>query len=227
MTTPRWLTRARRIRDDILESDAAIRQILGDRADRASFEGNVIERIKLVELEKERGRLSWRLTQALARGAGLDPYAVDEVTRRRLLFNFLGTGTTPSAGSDTTGTPETVLVPSHPAHAGTHRRYLGWSDDVSIAAMDFTAAAVFTTDVLTIPPRSANGYLWFAVDEDVGYPDSLFVSSNPVSNQLTFYQERSMPVSFAGLGYIVGVNPNLLNPANLVGETITLGYAAP
>ena len=29
MTTPRWLTRARKIRDDILECDAAIRQIVG------------------------------------------------------------------------------------------------------------------------------------------------------------------------------------------------------
>ena len=98
MTTPRWLTRARGIRDDILECNAAIRQILGDRATRASFEGNVIERVELSELEKERKRLSWRLTQALARGAGLDPYAVDEVTRRRMLFNFLGTGTASSAG---------------------------------------------------------------------------------------------------------------------------------
>ena len=87
MATPRWLTRARRIREDLEEADAAIRQILGDRADSATFDGNVIERIKLAELEKERARLSWRLTQALARGAGLDPYAVDEdVAQRRLVF---------------------------------------------------------------------------------------------------------------------------------------------
>ena len=98
MTAPRWLISARQIRDDLLETNAAIRQILGDRASRASFEGNVIERIQLGELEKERGRLSWRLIQKLARGAGLDPYAVDEVTRRRMLFNFLGTGTTSSTG---------------------------------------------------------------------------------------------------------------------------------
>ena len=92
MTTPRWLTRARGIQADIVECDGAIRQILGDRADRASFEGNEIERVKLGALEKQRKRLSWRLSRALARGAGLDPYAVDEVTRRRLLFNFLGPG---------------------------------------------------------------------------------------------------------------------------------------
>ena len=92
MTTPRWLTRARGIRADILECDAAIRQILGDRADSASFEGNTIERVKLGALGKERRRLSWRLTRALARGAGLDPYAVDEVTRRRLFASAFGTG---------------------------------------------------------------------------------------------------------------------------------------
>ena len=108
MTTPRWLTRARGIRDDILEINAAIRQIIGDRATRASFEGNVIERIQLKELEDERKRLSWRLTQALARGAGLDPYAVDEVTRRRLLSNFFGTGTTSSTGGD--ATPASVSI---------------------------------------------------------------------------------------------------------------------
>lgn len=226
MTTPRWLTRARRIRDDILENDAAIRQILGDRATRASFEGNVIERIQLAELEKERGQLSWRLIQALARGAGLDPYAVDEVTRRRMLSNFLGTGTTSSAGGDTTGTPETPLVPSHPVHPGDHRRYLGWSDDTSIAPVDLQGAAVFTSDVLTIPSRTANGYLWFAVDEDPGYPDSLIVSTNPVTNQLAFYQRQSGALLFGSANYIVGVNPNLLNPARLVGARITLGYSA-
>ena len=91
MTTPSWLRRARAIREDLLENDAAIRQIIGDRATRATFEGNAIERIQLKELEDERKRLSWRLTQALARGAGLDPYAVDEATRRRLFLAAFGT----------------------------------------------------------------------------------------------------------------------------------------
>ena len=92
MTTPRWLTRARGIQGDVEECDAAIRQIVGDRADRATFEGNSIERLKLRALEKQRASLSWRLTRALARGAGLDPYAVDEVTRRRLFLHYFGPG---------------------------------------------------------------------------------------------------------------------------------------
>ena len=110
MTTPRWLTRARRRRDEILENDAAIRQIQEDRSDEASFEGNYIKRLKLEALEKERARLSWRLTQALARGAGLDPYAVDEVCRQRLIFAAFGTGLTPSGGGDD-ATPEMPVDP--------------------------------------------------------------------------------------------------------------------
>ena len=123
-------------------------------------------------------------------------------------------------------TPETGLNPSHPVHTGTHRRYVGWSGDVSIAAADFQSASMFTSDVLTIPARTDDGYLWFAVDADVGYPDSLIVSSNPVTNQIAFYQERAISVAFAGIDYIIGVNPNLLNPTNLVGQTITLGYVS-
>ena len=89
MSTPRWLTKARQLRDDILENEAAARQIIGDRAERAVFEGNVLERVQLETLAKERARLSWRLKQQLSRGAGLDPYAVDEVTLQRLVNLWL------------------------------------------------------------------------------------------------------------------------------------------
>ena len=109
---------------------------------------------------------------------------------------------------------ETGLNPSHPVHTGTHNRYVGWSDDVVIAAADLQNAAVFTTDVLTIPARVANGYLWFAVDDDIGYPDSLIFSTNQVTNQISFYEERANPITFGGVDYVVGINPNLLNPAH-------------
>ena len=225
MTTPRWLTRARRRRDEILENDAAIRQIQEDRSDEASFEGNYIKRLKLDALEKERARLSWRLTQALARGAGLDPYAVDEVTRRRLIFAAFGTSLTPSDSGATPETPPSIIVPSHPVHPGTHNRYIGWSDDTLVNVGELIGAAVFTSDVLTIPSRSANGYLWFSVDEDPGYPDSLAFQGNP-TNQLPFYLEQMGPLHLNGVDYVVGLNPNLLRPANLVGKTITLGYVS-
>ena len=83
------------------------------------------------------------------------------------------------AGIAAAAVPDTGLTPSHPVHTGTHNRYVGWSDDVVIAAADLQNAAVFTSDVLTIPARVANGYLWFAVDDDVGYPDSLFYFDEP------------------------------------------------
>ena len=126
-----------------------------------------------------------------------------------------------------TAEPETGLTPSHPVHTGTHNRYVGWSDDVVIAAADLQNAAVFTTDVLTIPARVANGYLWFAVDDDIGYPDSLIFSTNQVTNQISFYEERANPITFGGVDYVVGINPNLLNPAHLGGATMTLGYVSP
>ena len=123
--------------------------------------------------------------------------------------------------------PETGLNPSHPVHTGTHNRYVGWSDDVVIAAADLQNAAVFTTDVLTIPARVANGYLWFAVDDGIGYPDSLIISTNQVTNQISAYQERANPITFGGVDYVVGINPNFLNPAHVGGATMTLGYASP
>ena len=102
------------------------------------------------------------------------------------------------AGIAAAAVPDTGLTPSHPVHTGTHNRYVGWSDDVVIAAADLQNAAVFTSDVLTIPARVANGYLWFAVDDDVGYPDSLIISTNQVTNQISFYEERANPINFGG-----------------------------
>ena len=131
------------------------------------------------------------------------------------------------AGIAAAAVPDTGLTPSHPVHTGTHNRYVGWSDDVVIAAADLQNASVFTSDVLTIPARVANGYLWFAVDDDIGYPDSLIFSTNQVTNQISFYEERANPITFGGVDYVVGINPNLLNPAHLGGATMTLGYASP
>ena len=78
--------------------------------------------------------------------------------------------------------------------------------------MDLQSAAVFTADVLTIPARVANGYLWFAVDDDIGYPDSLIFSTNQVTNQISFYEERANPINFGGVDYVVGINPKLAQP---------------
>ena len=121
-------------------------------------------------------------------------------------------------------TPDAVIVPSHPVHPGTHNRYIGWSDDIVVTPAELLAGAVFTTDRLTVPERIANGYLWFAVDNAVGYPDSLIRGANP-TNQLPFYQRQAGLVLAEGVNYIVGVNANLLNPLNVQDTVVTLGYA--
>ena len=215
---------------------ASIDQIEADNTVQGSFGDVNVRRNEIKELEDQRNRINLRIQRRKGQLLKLrDPVwgSVIRATRQPPdgLDTQLGDYTIGETDLDPAGmgggdTPETPLVPSHPVHTGTHRRYLGWSDDVSIAATDFTAAAVFTSDVLTVPARTANGYLWFATDEDVGFPDSLIVSTNPVINQITFYLEGVVPVMFAGVDYVLGVNPNLLNPARLVGATITLGYAA-
>lgn len=211
--------------DDLKTELASVRQAISDSygASSLSLENRSLTRQSLTMLRARESELEWSINSILRGSSIAQVPFVDKPSQR--------SGATPLAPADPQGgdddtTPGAVIVPSHPVHTGDHRRYLGWSDDTSIAAIDFTTAAVFTTDVLTIPARTANGHLWFAVDADVGFPDSLIVSTNPVSNQLAFYQERVVPVMFAGVDYVVGVNPNLLSPANLVGETITLGYAA-
>ena len=211
---PRWLTRARGFRDDILECNAAIRQIVGDRAERATFEGNVIERIQLAELEKERARLSWRLTQALARGAGLDPYAVDEVTRRRMLGNFLGTGATSSGDT----VPETTVTPSTPISTGTHPHYFGWSPDAPIDEAEILAATASETNSGTIPPAVGNMYFFvWRSDADGGDPIEVHITGGPnVRNTLG----AASPVDVAGAAgqLIVSVitwNATLLSGLNV------------
>ena len=181
----------------------------------ASFEGNVIERIQLAELEKERARLSWRLTQALARGAGLDPYAVDEVTRRRMLSNFLGTGAT-SSGDDGSGDP--TVTPSTPISTGTHPHYFGWSPDAPIDEAEILAATESETNSATIPPAVGNMYFFvWRSDADGGDPIEVHITGGPnVRNTLG----AASPVDVAGTAgqLIVSVitwNATLLSGLNV------------
>ena len=213
----------RTMRAELAAIDASILENETDNSESLTYEEWEVNRVKLEVLKRERHDLNLRIQERVARLSGRS-YVFGRYVERVKSYADVDDDDDDDDDDDTT--PETVLVPSHPVHVGTHRRYLGWSDDVSIGALDFTTAAVFTSDVLRVPARTANGYLWFATDEDVGFPDSLIVSTNPVSNQITFYREGVVPVMFAGVDYVLGVNPNLLNPARLVGATITLGYAA-
>lgn len=80
MSTPPRTTA--QLRADIQEADEAIRQILADRAEEATFEGNQVRRIKLAELRAQRQDLRRQLLQALRRRAKLDPYQVDTIYLR-------------------------------------------------------------------------------------------------------------------------------------------------
>ena len=53
---------------------------------------------------------------------------------------------------------------------GDHKRYFGWSDDRTIATVDFAAAESSDSNVGMLPARSTNGYLWIGVPDAAGYP---------------------------------------------------------
>ena len=123
------------------------------------------------------------------------------------------------------GSGETIIVPSHPVHPGTHTRYVGWVDDIlsDVTEAEILAGVSSMTDVLGIPARATNGYLFFAVPQSVGYPGSLIIGANP-TNQLPAFQQQVDVIDVNGTNHIVGVNPNLLNPAAVAGQNMTLGY---
>ena len=205
----------------------AIDQIEADNTVSGSFGDVSVRRNELAELNRQRDRINVRIrmrqAQLLKMGSPIWNSHI-RATRQRP-EELDETGLTPSGGGATPETPPSIIVPSHPVHPGTHNRYIGWSDDTMVNVGELIGAAVFTSDVMTIPSRSVNGYLWFSVDEDPGYPDSLAFQGNP-TNQLPFYLEQMGPLHLNGVDYVVGLNPNLLSPANLVGKTITLGYVS-
>ena len=121
--------------------------------------------------------------------------------------------------------PETGLSPSHPVHTGTHYRYAGWSDDGVIDQAELDAATQFTGDVLTVPNRATNGYFYFGVDMDPGYPDSILLDGNP-TNQITNFLEQTAQLSREGNTVIIGISTADLSAA-LSGRTWTLGYVSP
>ena len=135
------------------------------------------------------------------------------------------TASTPEAPIPGEVTPETGINPSHPVHTGTHFRYAGWSDDGVISQAELDAAAQFTGDVLTVPNRATNGYFFFGVDEDPGYPDSILLDGNP-TNQITNFIEQTARLTREGNTVIIGISTADLSAA-LSGRTWTLGYVSP
>ena len=102
-------------------------------------------------------------------------------------------------------------------------RYFGWSDDRSIVTADFADATTSGTNTGDLPARSDNGYIWFAVEEALGWPESLLIAGSP-RNQISHYSRQSGTVGDAdGHAHIVGISFDL-QVAALGGEEVEIGF---
>ena len=117
----------------------------------------------------------------------------------------------------------TITISGIAPHPGTHNRYVGWSDDRTIENSDFTGLVADTDDEITIPARATNGYLWFGIEESVGYPDSAVISGNSQNQINAFEEQTGGAVTFSGDDYVIGVSHQLLS-FNIAGRTVTFGY---
>ena len=193
---------------------------------RAAFDGlQEVTNFEIERLQLQRVDLNRRITQRIAWLNKKDPFLMGTRTRR---FQVPGrqeqtVAPTPVA-PEGPSVPETGLQPSHPVHTGMHYRYAGWSDDAVVTQAELDDAAQFTTDVITVPARVAGGYFFFGVDEDPGYPGSIFLNGNP-TNQITNFNEQAATLTREGNTVIIGVSTALLSPT-LADRTWTLGYMA-
>ena len=113
-----------------------------------------------------------------------------------------------------------LAVPS----ALTHLRYFGWSDDNAITQAEMLAGNTSQTDEGTLPARVSNGYPFFAVPQDVGFPTELYIGANS-RNAIapTVVQQAGTIDDGGGEPHLIGVWRRLQVPA-LGGTTIRLGY---
>ena len=71
-----------------------------------------------------------------------------------------------------------------------HTRYVGWSSAQQPTLVEFNSGGTFNGDVLTIPQTSEDGYLWFAISEDVANPSAVYFDGNGRS-VLSAFDRRS------------------------------------
>ena len=155
------------------------------------------------------------LTQAELLAAIVDMFA----------FNTTGAITDADARSVLTDMTDTMfdLASGGGGVTGLHARYVGWSDDRVIATADFAAAFSAMNNDLELPPRTTNGYIWFAVPEDVGYPTDLHIAGG-MRDALGAYERLSGTVDDGnGDPHIIGITFQL-QIAALAGEPFVLGY---
>ena len=109
---------------------------------------------------------------------------------------------------------------------GTHNRYIGWSTTQSPTLVEFNAGSAQDDDTLTIPARSANGYVWFAVPKRQGQPTGLTVPNNPINVLGDF--RRLTDRDFGGESHYVYISRVAQN-ADIIGDgtyVYTLSYGA-
>lgn len=119
--------------------------------------------------------------------------------------------------------PGVVSVASagaQPVVAGS--RLIGWSAVQVPTNAELLAATEFQTPVLTIPAQAADAFLFFAVDDSIGYPSEAYFDGNSQDILGGFNQIDDRTVS--GTDYVIGIS-NGLQSAAILGtgsRTLTL-----
>ena len=110
-----------------------------------------------------------------------------------------------------------------------HTNFIGWADTDTPTADELAAGAGSMSTALDIPMRSANGYLWFAVPESVGYPANAQFDGGMVISVLGGFAESVDTVEIDATPHFLAVT-NVLQNATILGtglRQLILGYVMP
>ena len=108
-----------------------------------------------------------------------------------------------------------------------HTAYINWSDDDVGTEAEALAGNNSTNGVLTIPARSANGWIIMYLPVSEGFPTTIHLNGNPTPVNNAFTQEAdAMQIDVSGTAHYVLVSTSEQN-AMILGtgsRTYTLGY---
>ena len=107
-----------------------------------------------------------------------------------------------------------------------HTNFIGWSDTDTPTADELAAGAGSMSTALDIPMRAANGYLWFAVPESVGYPENAQFDGGMVISIIGGFAESVDTVEIDATPHFLAVT-NVLQNAAILGtglRQLILGY---
>ena len=86
--------------------------------------------------------------------------------------------------------PYVPLVPETPSHATSYVRRVGWSAAPDPTATEWQNSATSSSNVLTIPSATINGYVWFAVPSNRTQPTDVHLDGNQF-DQFGAFNRRS------------------------------------